>query len=68
MSNQKLIGFVLLAVGAVLLYLGYSASQAVGSQLKQAFSGSLSDKATLYYLGGAVCAGVGAFLAFVKGK
>ncbi len=68
MSNQKLAGFVLLAVGAVLIYFGYTAAQSVGSQFKQAWSGSMSDKAMLYYAGGAVCAAVGAFLAFMGRK
>lgn len=66
MNASRLIGFVLLGVGAVMIYFGYTASQSVGSQLKQAWSGSMSDKAMLYYAGGAVCAAIGAFLAFLK--
>ncbi len=66
MSNNKLAGFVLLGVGAVLLYFGYTASQSVGSQLREAWSGSMSDKAMYYYLGGAACAAVGAYLAFMR--
>jgi len=66
LGTTKIIGFVLLAVGAVLLYFGYNASQSVGSQFKSAFSGSMSDKAMMYYVGGAIVAGVGAFLAFVR--
>jgi hypothetical protein len=50
----------------VLLYFGYTASQSVGSQFKSAFSGSMSDKAMMYYVGGAILAGVGAFLAFFR--
>lgn len=68
MSQNKLIGFVLLAVGIVLLVLGYNAAQSVGSQFKQAFSGSLSDKATLFYLGGAIVTAAGAYLAFFSSK
>jgi len=66
LGTTKIIGFVLLAVGAVLLFFGYNASQSVGSQFKSAFSGSMSDKAMMYYVGGAIVAGVGAFLAFVR--
>lgn len=62
MTEKKLVGLILLAVGAVLLYFGYNASQSVGSQFKEAWSGSMSDKAMLYYLGGAVSLAVGAFL------
>ncbi len=68
MSNNRLIGFALLAVGIVLLVMGYSASQSVSSQFKQAFSGSLSDKAMLFYLGGAIVTAVGGYLAFLSRK
>jgi uncharacterized membrane protein YidH (DUF202 family) len=64
MSNKKLIGVVLLAAGAVLLVLGYNASQSVASQFRQAFSGSMSDKAMMLYVSGAAAAAAGAFLAF----
>jgi uncharacterized membrane protein YidH (DUF202 family) len=68
MSRNRLIGFVLLAVGIVLLVMGYNAAQSVGSQFKQAFTGSMSDKATLLYLGGAIVSAVGAYLAFLSRK
>lgn len=68
MSSNKLIGFVLLAVGIMLLVMGYNASQSVGSQFKEAFSGSMSDRATMFYLGGAVVTAVGAYLAFMTRK
>jgi uncharacterized membrane protein YidH (DUF202 family) len=68
MASNKLIGLVLLAVGIVLLVMGYNASQSVGSQFKEAFSGSMSDKAMLFYLGGAVVTAIGAYLAFLSRK
>ncbi|MEK7758943.1 MAG: DUF3185 family protein [Pseudomonadota bacterium] len=68
MSSNRLIGLVLLAVGIVLLVMCYNASQSVGSQFKEAFSGSMSDKATQLYLGGAIMTAVGAFLAFMSRK
>lgn len=68
MSSNKLIGFVLLAVGIMLLVMGYNASQSMGSQFKEAFSGSMSDRATMFYLGGAVVTAVGAYLAFMTRK
>jgi uncharacterized membrane protein YidH (DUF202 family) len=68
MSKNKLIGFVLLAVGIVLLVMGYNAAQSVGSQFKQAFSGSMTDKAMLFYLGGAVVTAVGAYMTFLSRK
>ncbi len=68
MSSNKLIGFVLLAVGIMLLVMGYNASQSVGSQFREAFSGSMSDRATMLYLGGAIVTAVGAYLAFMTRK
>ena len=68
MSSNKLIGFVLLAVGIMLLVMGYNASQSMGSQFREAFSGSMSDRATMFYLGGAVVTAVGAYLAFMTRK
>ena len=68
MSRNKLTGFLLLALGIVLLVMGYNAAQSVGSQFKQAFTGSMSDKATLLYLGGAVVTAVGAYLALMSRK
>lgn len=66
--NQKMIGWVLVAVGVVLIVFGYNASQSIGSQFRQGFTGSMSDKTMLFYLGGAVCVAAGAFMAFMKGK
>ncbi len=68
MSQKQLIGIILLAVGAALLYMGYNASQSVGSQLRQAFAGSISDRAMLFYVGGAACAAMGAFLLFTRSR
>jgi uncharacterized membrane protein YidH (DUF202 family) len=68
MGSNKLIGLVLLAVGIVLLVMGYNASQSVGSQFKEAFSGSMSDKATMFYIGGAIVTAIGAYLAFLSRK
>jgi ABC-type uncharacterized transport system permease subunit len=68
MPSNKLLGFALLAVGIVLLVMGYNASQSVGSQFRQAFSGSMSDRATLFYLGGAIVTAIGAYLGFLSRK
>jgi uncharacterized membrane protein YidH (DUF202 family) len=68
MSRNKLIGFVLLAVGITLLVMGYNAAQSVGSQFKQAFTGSMSDKAALFYLVGAAVTAAGVYLTFLSRK
>jgi uncharacterized membrane protein YidH (DUF202 family) len=63
MSGKKLLGIVLIALGAVLVYLGYTAAQSVQSQFVQAWSGAMSNRTMIYYTAGAVCLAVGAFLA-----
>ena len=68
MPQNKLIGLVLLAIGIVLLVMGHNAEQSVGSQFKQAFTGSMSDKTLLFYFGGAVLTAVGAYLVFASRK
>ena len=57
--NNKIISIVLLIVGLALLYWGYNMSQAATEQIKEAFTGSFSDKATLLMIGGGVLALVG---------
>jgi uncharacterized membrane protein YidH (DUF202 family) len=66
MKSMKILGYILLAVGLVLLYFGYNASQSLESQVSTAFSGSMSDEAMLFYIAGAVSVGVGVFLGFVR--
>ncbi len=64
---NKAIGVVLLVVGIVLLVQGHNISQSINSQFKQMFTGSPTDKATYYYLGGGVASCLGLFLMFYPG-
>ena len=66
MSSTKLIGVVLLVVGAVLLYFGYQSSQTLGNQLTEAFTGRFSDTTMWYLIGGAAAVIAGGFLSFFK--
>ena len=68
MPQNRLTGLVLLAIGIVLLVMGHNAEQSVGSQFRQAFTGSMSDKTLLFYVSGAVLTAVGAYLTFVSRK
>jgi hypothetical protein len=56
---HKIIGAVLLVVGAFLLVRGHDISQSLDSQVKDLFTGSPTDKAAYYYFGGAVCCAAG---------
>jgi ABC-type uncharacterized transport system permease subunit len=68
MPQNKLIGLVLLAIGIVLLVMGHNVEQSLGSQFRQAFTGSMSDKEMLLYFGGAILTAVGAYMAFLSRK
>ncbi|MDR3456150.1 MAG: DUF3185 family protein [Verrucomicrobiae bacterium] len=55
----KVVGVILLVVGVFLLIRGHDMSQAINSQVKNLFTGTPTDKVTYYYIGGAICCGVG---------
>lgn len=61
MTTSRIGGIVLLVVGAILLYFGYEASQSVGEQLHETFTGRFTDSTTWYFLlgGAAAAAGIG---------
>ena len=65
---QKAIGVVSLVVGVLLLVWGYNISQSVTSQLKEAVTGSPTDRVIYFYIGGAVLSVFGLFQIFVARK
>lgn len=68
MRFNQIIGIVLLAVGALMLYFGYTASQGVGEQLHETFMGRFTDSTTWYFVIGTVAAAMGVgMLAFRRG-
>lgn len=65
--NKKIIAIVLLIAGVALFIWGYNMSQAAGEQIREAWTGSFSDKATWLMIGGGVLGLVGILqLAFGK--
>ena len=64
--SSLLIGFVLLAIGGVLVYWGYNEAESFSGQIGRAFSGSPSNRVMIFYAGGAVCGLLGLFMAFKK--
>jgi hypothetical protein len=64
-AATKAVGIVLVVAGIGLAYWGYQISGSVGSQLRQAFSGSHSDEVMIRYIAGAASFAVGLFL-FLK--
>jgi hypothetical protein len=58
MSN-KAIGLGLLAVGIILLVFGLNASDSIGSEMKEFFTGTPTDKSVWMILGGVLLGVVG---------
>ncbi len=67
MNNTKFIGIGLLALGAVLLYFGFNATESVAEEIGEAFTGRYSDETMMYLIGGGVAAVAGVFMLLRKG-
>lgn len=63
---RKIIGLAFLVVGIGLAIWAYQLSGSIGSQIKEVFSGTPTDKVMMMYIGGAVCAVIGLFLVIKK--
>jgi hypothetical protein len=58
MSTRKILGLVLLVVGAVLLYFGAQATDAPLEQARERLTGDFSDQTMIYLIcGGALAIG-----------
>ncbi len=67
MTKHKIIALTLLVVGIGLIFWGYDLSDSLESKLSRTLNGSNTDEVMLFYIGGAVCIVVGAYL-FLKNK
>lgn len=65
MESKKIIAIVLLALGAILLYFGFNATQAPTEEIGEALTGQYSDNTMMYLIGGAV-AGVAGLVMLLK--
>jgi drug/metabolite transporter (DMT)-like permease len=65
MNTQRIIGAALLALGVVLLVLGYQSSQGVDDQISEAVTGEYTDSTIWYWLLGAVSAAAGGAMLFL---
>jgi len=59
MSQKRLYGIVLLALGAVLLVVGMNASHSAADQISNTFTGRFTRETVLYLFGGGAAALVG---------
>jgi len=62
MVSTKLAGLVLLVVGGILLFFGYNASGTALESVTETVTGRFTDETTMYLIGGAACAVLGAGL------
>lgn len=68
-TNRRIVGIVLLAVGALLLFFGFNASQSVTEQVVEGVTGRFTDKTTWFFvLGFAGAIGGAAVLALSRAK
>jgi len=56
---NKMIGLALIVVGAVLLYFGYNAYNSAASEVTEFVTGSPTDNAVWYLVGGGLAAIIG---------
>ncbi|MEX0615039.1 MAG: DUF3185 family protein [Methylophaga sp.] len=66
MGNNKVLGIALLVIGVILLVFGYNASQSLGEQMAESFTGRFSDQTMWYIIAGAASVVVGAVLTLRK--
>jgi hypothetical protein len=62
MNSQRVVGVVLLVVGAVLLIMGMNASHSVADQVSNTLTGRFTHATTWYILGGIALALLGLLL------
>lgn len=67
MSKYKLIGAVLLALGGILLYFGFNATDSAVEEIGEALTGRYSDETMMYLIGGGVAAVAGLFMVTKRG-
>ena len=60
MSPVRIIGIVLLVVGAILLFMGFNATDSVADQVSETFTGQYTESTRWYIIGGAAAAVAGA--------
>ena len=67
MKSSQLFGIVIFAVGIVLLYSAYNASNAPVDQITNAVTGRFTSQ-TMWYLVGGIAAALGGGLLFLVGR
>ena len=66
MKRNTIIGIALLALGAVLIYFGFNATEAPTEQITEAVTGRYSDETMMYLIGGGVVGVIGLVTLFFE--
>lgn len=66
MQMSQIFGVILLVAAAALLYFGYAASQGVGEQIHETFTGRFTDSTTWYFVFG-IAAAIGGVILLIFG-
>jgi len=56
MSLNRIVALALIAIGIVLIYLGYQSSQGLDDQLSKAVTGNFTEETIFFWVGGAIAA------------
>ncbi|MBL8745186.1 MAG: DUF3185 family protein [Phycisphaerae bacterium] len=67
MSQQRIIGVVLLVVGVVLFIMGMSASDSIADKVSDTFTGKFTERTTWYIVGGIGLALLGGLMTVYRG-
>lgn len=62
MSGMKIVGVVLLVLGAILLYFGFNATDSIGEQVVEGVTGRYTDQTMWYLIGGGIAGVLGLVL------
>ena len=62
MSNQRIVGLVLLVMGVVVLIYGINASHSLADRVSDTFTGRFTEATTWYIIAGAASGLLGLFL------
>jgi hypothetical protein len=68
MPLSRIIGIVLLVIGVVLLIFGFQATDTIGEDLHETFTGRYTDKTMWYLIGGGALGLLGLLLAIFAPK
>lgn len=68
MHWTRILGIALIVAGAIMLYMGFTATESFTEQASEALTGRFTEDTRLYLIGGAVAAIVGFVLLFFGAK